>query len=226
MIINESQYLKEIELLPANQDSDLELIKNINDIRSFEQDNPDIALGIIPNMPFYDIILPLYRNTKTGRVFRFPFYRYPTDKPGAATLIVIKEKSQNIYVLEKHFRDFHGRFFTEIPRGYAIETSPILTAIREIQEETGIEAVSSSMISLGSIVPDSGISNNQVHLFALELKFEELPTFHLNDPEEQIASYYFFSDKVMRQKIQNDEITDSFSIAAYFKYVLLCQSKQ
>lgn len=190
--------------------SDLEVVTDFEIMAAYEREN-DMQIGVIKNQPYYDIVLPLYRRKGTDIYFRYPFLAYPKDKRGAATLIVIKcENEEDKFLLEHHYREFHHAFLYEICRGFGISAGAE-TAVLELYEETGLNIEKSNLIPLGEVIPDSGVSNNTVDLFACELKGK--PNLHLVDQDEQISGY-----RIMTENEILRNVSDSFTLAALFRY--------
>ena len=111
-----------------------------------------------------------------------------------------------------------NRKMLEIPRGGRRkgETS-VQAAVRELQEETGIEATAEQMIPLGTLHPDDAILAYGVDLFAFrsETRFEKL-TDSSGETEEQVI----LPLEKLNEKILKGEVTDSFTLAILYRYNL------
>jgi 8-oxo-dGTP pyrophosphatase MutT (NUDIX family) len=84
--------------------------------------------------------------------------------------------------LVTQYRPAIEAFTLELPSGLAEpDEGPAATASRELLEETGYPA--SSLVALGSTVPDPGRTSNRAHSFFAELG-ERIPNF---DPEPGIV---------------------------------------
>ena len=85
---------------------------------------------------------------------------------GSAVLIV----RDGHILMVKQPRYAVGTSMWEIPRGSAEKMEDLATAaLREMQEETGLEAQYADLHSLGNIFPDTGILNTEVGLFVAVL---------------------------------------------------------
>lgn len=220
-MINEDLYMEYVKKNEST-DSALTLVQNPETITNYEA-NTGQMIGIIPNQPYYNINLSLYQD-KQGKVFRYCNIEYP--KNGAATLIVFKSNDgADKYLLERHFRVFTNRYHYEIPRGFADLTADIdtsFTAIRELKEETNIdlELKVVQLLNLGTIFTDTGLSNAEVNLYAVELKLNEtnISTIKNNDIDEEIESFILISESELKQMIMKNQITDTFTLASILKY--------
>jgi len=106
----------------------------------------------------------------------------------------------------------------EIPHGFIEpDEDEIISAKRELLEETGLKAV--SIISLGVVAPDTGIINGRVRLFVCEVE-ERLEKI---TPEIGLGSLVWVGFEDFEQMLSNSEIQDSFTIAAWCKYMLKCK---
>ena len=221
-MINKPLYIEHIRKVQENSCSSLEIIRDIDMTERFEKET-DKSIGVIDNQPYYNINLDLYHDKTSGRLFRYCNIEY--TKNGAATLIVFKsndEASQNLYLFEKHFRPFTNSYHYEIPRGFADanDLTSKVTAVREIAEETGLVVEVSELISLGTIFPDTGLTNSEVNLFCIELKANnsKLSVLKNNDITEDIHDFILISHNELGQMISENKLSDSFSLTALLKY--------
>lgn len=131
---------------------------------------------------------------------------------GAAILVVINNK----ILLEKQFRYPFDDVIYEIPAGKLEENEDALEAAqRELEEETGL--IANSIISLGEMYPTVGFCDEVIKLFLVT----DVKNGNLNlDPDEIIDIEFVELDKV-NQMILNNEIVDSKTICALYKYQLI-----
>lgn len=221
-MINKDLYIEHAGNTHLNPCSLFEIVGDVDTAEEFEKETGK-TIGVIDNQPYYNINLDLYRNTASGRLFRYCNVEY--KKNGAAVLIVFRAKDeagQDLYLLEKHFRPFTNNYHYEIPRGFA-DISDIttgVTAVREIAEETGLVIEVSELIPLGTMFPDTGLANSEISLFAAELKADNdrLTAIKNNDTSEEIQDFILINRSELVRMISENELSDSFSLSALLKY--------
>lgn len=103
----------------------------------------------------------------------------------------------------------------EIPHGFVDEYElDQAAAIRELMEETGLAVKQIS--SLGYMTPDSGVLAGRVHLYLAE----QCTQTGLSEGEMGLKELRFFSILEFEHMVQNSEIQDSFTLAAWCRYLL------
>lgn len=219
---NKALYIEHIRKIQENSGSSLEIVRDMDIAERFEKETGK-SIGVIDNQPYYNINLDLYREKDSGRLFRYCNVEY--NRNGAGMLIVFKsddEKSQNLYLFEKHFRQFTNSYHYEIPRGFADagDLTSKVTAVREIAEETGLVIEVSELLSLGTVFPDTGLTNSEVHLFAAELKADNavLSSLKRNNTSENIHDFILISHNELLRMISENQLSDAFSLTALLKY--------
>ena len=103
----------------------------------------------------------------------------------------------------------------ELPRGFIdIGESPTVSALRELEEETGLSCSEASLIDLGTIMPEAGVLQAQIRLFAA-LECEKVQEF----PCKEIGHLKFrwFNAEEIWTLIQNSVIKDATTITALCK---------
>ncbi len=104
----------------------------------------------------------------------------------------------------------------EIPRGFVDEReSAAVSAMRELEEETGLICKKESFYSLGVIAPDAGILAARIQLFAA-LDCEISRPFTSNEPGHRELRFYTMSE--MDEMIAASVIQDPSTLVAYFKH--------
>jgi 8-oxo-dGTP pyrophosphatase MutT (NUDIX family) len=103
----------------------------------------------------------------------------------------------------------------EIPHGF-IEAgeSGRTTAVRELAEEAGIAA--GTITSLGRITPDAGILAARVQLFLAT----DCQICGGKTTEMGLREFRFFSEIEFEDMIRNSGIQDTFTLAAWYHYIL------
>ena len=235
-MINKQRYIEEYLSKVKDIHPKLEHVFNLETIENYERSTGK-AVGIIPNLPFNTIIMPLVkpRGTSDDKAFVYPHLMYPDGKGGAATLITVTDgmEDSTCYILFVHNQRLtaDNMVYLEIPRGFKdfSDQNTIETALREISEETGIHVSSKEAIitKLGSMMPDSGLSNNTVDLYHISLTCNNIKDIELttHDNTEGIVGYAWFSEEDVFQLLAENKIVDSFSLCALLKYMLTGLSK-
>ncbi|MFI3155432.1 MAG: NUDIX hydrolase [Methylococcaceae bacterium] len=111
----------------------------------------------------------------------------------------------------------------EIPHGFVDDgESENSSAQRELLEETGLIVEQKYFSSLGHITPDTGIVAVRVHLFLAEGCY----TTQQIQPELGLREFCFFPFVEMEEMIGRSEIQDTFTLAAWCKYLLLQNTRR
>lgn len=101
----------------------------------------------------------------------------------------------------------------EIPHGFIDkDESPQDACARELFEETGIKVRKKNFTHLCTIAPDSGVIRGKVKLFFINAEF---PEKSMVKELGLVGIHYFTADEIMRL-IHEEEITDSFTVIAFF----------
>lgn len=83
------------------------------------------------------------------------------------TGVAIVAVRQSAILLLKHYRHPVSQFVWELPRGFIDEgETPAEAATRELAEEAGLSCGADGLVSLGTFLPDPGILEARVALFA------------------------------------------------------------
>ena len=125
---------------------------------------------------------------------------------GVAVLPIFNGK----VVLIRHYRHALRKSILEIPRG-GIEGSDSIeeTARNELLEE--IQGIPSELLELGFVYGSTNLYANGSHIFFATLKSIGIP--QLNEGIENIEQY---SPEDVESMILNGQITESFTIAAFY----------
>ena len=106
----------------------------------------------------------------------------------------------------------------EMPRGFVdADESPSVSALRELEEETGLTCSPIHLLDLGTVLPEAGILQGRVHVFAA-LECEQLREF----PSEELGhcEFRWFSGDEVRGLLRQSRIEDATTIAALYKFSL------
>lgn len=222
-MINKEKYLLLLKNQTAKKTSNTETnIVQVTDpqtIIEYENDSGQLV-GVLDNQPYFDFRMDVFKNQNNGKCFRYCNVSY--SQSGAAVLMVIRSNKEKFFLLNQQYRVFLNKVVYEIPRGFSdlSDMNAINTAIRELAEETGIDVRKDNykLSNLGTVHPDSGLSNNVVSLFMVEIPIDECPELIVNDKEEPIIGHRIVAESELIDMIENDDITDAFTLAAFVKY--------
>ena len=138
---------------------------------------------------------------------------------GVAILPILDQKIGLIRIYRPAIRDYS----LEIPHGFIDEGEKVKSAaLRELMEETGLAAKMSNFYSLGYITPDAGVLAARVQVFLAEACFSSGQTL----AELGLRGFRFFTFMEFESMIENSEVQDTFTIAAWCKYKLLQNAKR
>jgi 8-oxo-dGTP pyrophosphatase MutT (NUDIX family) len=104
----------------------------------------------------------------------------------------------------------------EIPRGFVEkgETAPV-SALRELEEETGLSCDQNQLESLGFVTPDTGILAARIHLFAAKGCVQS-SAFVPGEIGHQ--EFRLFDKKAIKNMISNSMIQDPCTLIGYHTY--------
>ncbi|BBJ28758.1 NUDIX domain-containing protein [Athalassotoga saccharophila] len=137
-------------------------------------------------------------------------FREVVRHPGASAVIVLLDDGQ--IVLERQFRYPINEILWEIPAGKLDkDEDPFECAKRELLEETGISALKWQKI--GYIYTTPGFSDEKIHLYFASGISNGVR--HLD--EDEFLEIKYFKTEEVEEMIMKNEITDSKTIAAFFR---------
>lgn len=230
-MINKLKYISYLNQIKSNDiNPKLEYIYDINEIESYEKLTGK-TIGMIENQSFFNIIFPLVKQKgKDSEPFIYPMISYPGSHGGAAALITAtngNEDSEKFILFVKQIRITNeNKVSIEIPRGFADkfkDRTALATVLREVEEETNICVDKiSSVTPLGDMQVDSGLSNNNVSLFHIEIFSNNINEIKLssNDDTEGVIGYAWYNEAQIFDLIKKNAITDSFTLCALLKYLI------
>ena len=136
--------------------------------------------------------------------------REVVEHPGGVTVIPVEEDGTVWCV--RQFRYPFQREMLEVPAGkLEIGEKPLSAAVRELSEETGLEA--GRMIYLGACCTSPGFSTEVLHIYlALELKHGDA-----HPDEDEFLNVEKHSLETLTEMVMSGEIDDAKTIIAVLK---------
>ena len=136
--------------------------------------------------------------------------REVVEHPGGVTVIPVEEDGTVWCV--RQFRYPFQREMLEVPAGkLEIGEKPLPAAVRELSEETGLEA--GRMIYLGACCTSPGFSTEVLHIYlALELKHGDA-----HPDEDEFLNVEKHSLETLTEMVMSGEIVDAKTIIAVLK---------
>ncbi len=133
------------------------------------------------------------------------------EHPGASACLII-HKDQILLV--KQYRKALREYTWEIPAGKIDKSDkdPLITVLREVEEETGIKINKDQLIYLGKVYTTPGFSNEVIHIFFFLLQ-ENYDKLNPLNPQE-INTIKFFSKEELFKMISENEIKDSKTLSS------------
>ena len=133
---------------------------------------------------------------------------------GVAILPIVDGQIGLIRIYRPAIRDYSW----EIPHGFVDEgETDDVSALRELQEETGLIVEPRGFSSMGYITPDAGVLAARVQLFLAEA----VCVGKENQPELGLSEFRFFPIKEFETMIEQSKIQDTFTLSAWCKFCLL-----
>lgn len=112
-----------------------------------------------------------------------------------------------------------SKFLWEIPRGFVdSETDSRLSAVRELEEETGIQISEDKVTALGEFYPEPGIINAKVAMYFVEFPFTKFSQGFESDEFGHEKTKFFKLDEV-RKLIDSGDIADPCSLLAIERFM-------
>ena len=149
---------------------------------------------------------------KDGRKFDHHVVGGGTDFPG----VVMLPYRDGKIGLVKSFRVPVQDTIWELPRGRGESHDSEAEGLRELHEETGVEVNPDSVVSLGTMYPDSGFLSTAVYLF-----FAYVPADAKFLAIDEVEDAEWVPVYEVLDRIASGDIKDGFTIAAVSRALLL-----
>ena len=119
--------------------------------------------------------------------------------------------------LLNNFRPALNQFCLEIPHGFHEEDEIIEeTALRELEEETGLIGNKENLVDLGVMAPDSGIINGRVKIFLVNVEKRRNDVVN----EFGLGKLSFYSPLEISNLIKENKLIDSFTLVAFYRAIV------
>ncbi len=149
-----------------------------------------------------------------------PRVRTTAGITGTAVLPILGERIGLIHV----YRHPIEALSWEIPRGFIDpDESEVAAALRELEEETGLQCLADDVTSYGLVTPEPGVLAATVHLFAA-LRCTVKNAYRANEMGHRALR--FFEPQQVECMIGSSEVRDPCTLIACLKYLSTTGSKE
>lgn len=140
--------------------------------------------------------------------------REVVEHPGGVCILAINHKNEALVV--EQYRYGVEEFLLELPAGKKeLNEDPLLTAKRELLEETGFKA--NTWIDFGVFYPSPAYLNEVIHCYVAS----DLTASSQQLDEGEYLDTYFLDLDSLKSKILSNEIKDGKTIACTTRYLMM-----
>ena len=170
-------------------------------------------LGVVyDNSPYYLVLADLCVGA-AGHLYTYARVVYPySDSNGVVVIPRMGDRFGLLSIFRHPPRTESG---SEFPRGFATGLTPAENAVKELQEEIGARVAPESLVYLGDIQADTGLSAGRVQVFLACVEAAAVPT----DNGEGIHGLSWLTEDQLRARICDGTLTDGLTLAAYARYL-------
>ena len=177
------------------------------DLATTIANNRSENVGIIHDSPYNTLVVDVVEDQNENR---FTYERLIPKNTGA---VVIVPCYKGKYIMLKQYRHAIRDYQICFPRGFGEkDVTASENVVKELSEEIGATGVS-HIRKLGELTPDSGISSNIVSVFSCEIE-----RYDSSKRDEGVSEILEIASQDLYQLIQEQKITDGFSLAALTMY--------
>lgn len=203
----------------ANKNALIKIITNDDEIASWQKQkridlqeqgvSPAWAeIGVVLDDPSLLVLRDLVEFPGGYRNGYIRIYNRAYLEGGAAGVVVLPEKDGKL-LLFQHYRHATRMRHWEIPRGFGASGVDAKTqAITEVKEEINGEVA--EIFELGTVYTNTGLEGNPINLF-----LARMASVGEMEVEEGIENPIWVSVPELEKMIDDGDITDGFTIAAY-----------
>ncbi len=174
-----------------------------------------VPLGVVYASKFYKLVVDLIE----GEAGPYVYSRVIYPAASGGTVIIPRRKdgeSYRIGLLSNFRHPTRAYSGGELPRGFLDAETEQLNVKKEALEELGItEEQITDIIHLGDTHPDSGLSNNRVGIYLMDIEGECTPPIG----HEGIVGVSWVSEEEIFERLRHG-ITDGFTQSAMLLYKL------
>jgi ADP-ribose pyrophosphatase len=184
---------------------ELDIIIDYDTLLKYCEDN-NRALGVVYESKYHFLVVDLVKD-KNDKVFAYE--RILNTNAGGSVILTMHNGN---YVLLKQYRHALRKFQYAFPRGFAeLNITGEKNARKEASEE--LNSQTDNYTFLGKVVADSGLEGNYVDVYKCDIVDEVLAS-----NTEGITGAIEVSECELKNMIQNNEITDGFTLSALALY--------
>lgn len=188
-----------------SKSNDIEIVMDEDIIAKFEFKN-NVLIGVLYKSNYNYFVVDLVR--VEGKLYAYERL-IPVNINAVVTVAVLNDK----LIMLKQYRHPNRKIEYSFPRGYGEKLlSGEDNAKKELFEEIG--ARTTNVEKLGKLSPDSGVLSNYVEVYYCELE-----QYKKKYGYEGIQDIILLSVDEVKEWIKSGEITDNFTISAFYLYL-------